>query len=544
MKKGKLKIILLILAMTLSTFASGLTWEDFDRNDSFSYKVDPPKSTTFYFNEEGEKVTGPTDFWVKFELSDDGRYLNFETNNLIIGLISVKGGDAYRVYSDLGSSGNDLRSPLNNGGNIPQISHYSFELGRVIPPPPPPDPEGSIKIIKIVVDEEEEVISNDNTKFFFKVEIKSGESWVQIKDSPFEITGNGSKTLSKLPMGEYKITEVDIDEDYELVTENGIEVELVKDGDNEEVEFANMKEEETPPPDPEGSIKITKIVVDEEEEVIPNDNTKFFFMVEFWSEEEWVELEDSPFEIIGNGSKTLSKLPMGEYKITEVDIDEDYELITENGIEVELVKDGDNEEVEFTNMKEEDTPPPPGWTGAIRIIKSVDDPRNSNPSLSGFEFTLFKVLEGDDELIGARTTGSTGIVSFSGLEEGEYRLFETDRSGYREGIPSAGRLITLEPENTEDDILTVEVENERVYPPPRDDDDEDEDEPEEPDEPEQVLETTVVEEEPVPEAPPVVEVVEEVIPLATLPKTGSSDQLLISGMGAALIALGLIKKKR
>ena len=432
MKKGKLKIILLILAMTLSTFASGLTWEDFEGNDEFSFKVDPPKSTTFYFDEEGEKVTGPTDFWVKFVVSGDE--ISFTTKNIELDILSVKGGPNYRVYYDVGSSGSGFTAPINPNNDEPYgISHYSFEF-TIIPPPPPPDPEGSIKI--------------------------------------------------------------------------------------------------------------TKIVVDEEEEVIPNDNTKFFFKVEFWSEEEWVELEDSPFEIIGNGSKTLSKLPMGEYKITEVDIDEDYELITENGIEVELVKDGDKEEVEFTNMKEGETPPPPGWTGIIRIIKSVDDPRNSNPSLTGFEFTLFKVLEGDDELIGARTTGSTGIVSFSGLEEGEYRLFETDRSGYREGIPSAGRLITLEPENTEDDILTVEVENERVYPPPRDDDDEDEDEPEEPDEPEQVLETTVVEEEPVPEAPPIVEVVEEVIPLATLPKTGASDATLFSGLGAAMLGLGLLIKKR
>ncbi|MDY0255872.1 SpaA isopeptide-forming pilin-related protein [Gudongella oleilytica] len=542
MKKGKLKIILLILAMTLSTFASGLTWEDFEGNDEFSFKVDPPKSTTFYFDEEGEKVTGPTDFWVKFVVSGDE--ISFTTKNIELDILSVKGGPNYRVYYDVGSSGSGFTAPINPNNDEPYgISHYSFEF-TIIPPPPPPDPEGSIKITKIVVDEEEEVIPNDNTKFFFKVEFWSEEEWVELEDSPFEIIGNGSKTLSKLPMGEYKITEVDVDEDYELITENGIEVELVKDGDNEETKFTNMKEGETPPPDPEGSIKITKIVVDEEEEVIPNDNTKFFFKVEFWSEEEWVELEDSPFEIIGNGSKTLSKLPMGEYKITEVDIDEDYELITENGIEVELVKDGDKEEVEFTNMKEGETPPPPGWTGIIRIIKSVDDPRNSNPSLTGFEFTLFKVLEGDDELIGARTTGSTGIVSFSGLEEGEYRLFETDRSGYREGIPSAGRLITLEPENTEDDILTVEVENERVYPPPRDDDDEDEDEPEEPDEPEQVLETTVVEEEPVPEAPPIVEVVEEVIPLATLPKTGASDATLFSGLGAAMLGLGLLIKKR
>lgn len=434
MKKGKLKIILLILAMTLSTFASGLTWEDFEGNDEFGFKVDPPKSTTFYFDEEGEKVTGPTDFWVKFTMSGDE--LSFETKNLELKLLSIKGGPNFRVYTDLDESESGLTAPINPNTEEPYgISHYSFEF-TIIPLPPPPDPEGSIKITKIVVDEEEEVITNDNTKFFFKVE--------------------------------------------------------------------------------------------------------------FWSEEEWIELEDSPFEITGNGSKTISKLPMGEYKITEVDIDEDYELITENGIEVELVKDGDKEEVEFTNMKEGETPPPPGWTGNIRIQKSVTDPRNSNPSLSGFEFTLYKVLEGEDLLVGSRTTNSAGTASFTDLEEGQYMLFETDTLDFSEGIPTTGRLINLNPDTVDEGNLVVNVTNTRIYPP---DDDDDEPrprprpEPEPEEEDEEVLEITVVE-EPVPEAPPSVEVVEEVIPLATLPKTGSSDQLLISGLGAALIALGLIKKKR
>jgi len=426
MKKGKLKIILLILAMTLSTFASGLTWEDFEGNDEFSFKVDPPKSTTFYFDEDGEKVTGPTDFWVKFTLSGDE--LSFTTKNIELDILSVKGGPNYRVYYDVGSSGSGFTAPINPNNEEPYgISHYSFEF-TIIPPPPPPDPEGSIKITKIVVDEEEEVIPNDNTKFYFKVEFWSEEEWVELEDSPFEITGNGSKTLSKLPMGEYKITEVDIDEDYELITENSIEVELVKDGDKEEVEFTNMKEGETPPPPELGQITVEKIVQNRSGNVMSS-SVRFYFVLEMLVEDSWDEVDDG--SILGNGTLVFEDLEDGEYRVREVNINSDFRLISSNNLEVEI-EEGSSEEVEFIN---------------------------------------------------------------------------------------------------------------RLRPPERDDDD-DEDEPEEPDEPEQVLETTVVVEEPVPEAPPVVEVVEEVIPLATLPATGTSDPLLLSGLGSALLGLGLFIKKR
>lgn len=431
MKKGKIKILLLALTMLLSTFASGMTFEDFEGNDEYSYKVDPPKSTTFYFDEDGDKVDGPTEFWVKFVLSGDE--LSFITNNLTLDLLSIKGGPNYRVYSDLGSSGSGLTAPINPNNDEPYgISHYSFELDLVIPPP---EPEGEIEIEKIVIDEDEDVILDDETKFYFKIEISDGDGgWDEIKESPVTITGNDTKKIDGLPMGEYRVTEYDIHEDYDLVGDNGVLVELEEDGDKAKVEFTNMKEDDTTPPDL-GQITVEKIVQNRSGNTMSS-SIRFYFVLEMLVDDDWDEVDDG--SILGNGTLIFDGLEDGDYRVREVDIDTDFFLVSSNNQLVEI-EEGSSEEAEFVN-----------------------------------------------------------------------------------------RLRPLPPDDDDDD--------DRPRPRP-------EPEPEPEEEEEEVLEVTVVE-EPVPEAPPVIVVVEEAVPLATLPATGASDPLLLSGLGTALLGLGLLIKKR
>src|SRR5690554_2257100 len=140
-KYSRLLTFIIAFSMILSmhvTFAVP-DYEDFDGNDNFTYKEDSSSSSTWYFDEDGNKVGGPTDYWVKFTVSGDE--LSFETNNLSLDLVSIKGGPMYRVYTNLGSSESGLTAPLNKSGNEPYepygISHYSFELDKIIPPPPP-----------------------------------------------------------------------------------------------------------------------------------------------------------------------------------------------------------------------------------------------------------------------------------------------------------------------------------------------------------------------------------------------------------------------
>ena len=55
--------------------------------------------------------------------ANDGTYLSYTATVAVTA--AVKGGDNYNVYG-AATSGVDLRSPLNGGGNVPAISHYLF----------------------------------------------------------------------------------------------------------------------------------------------------------------------------------------------------------------------------------------------------------------------------------------------------------------------------------------------------------------------------------------------------------------------------------
>jgi hypothetical protein len=76
-------------------------------------------------------------------VSGNGTILNLVNNGgVTIDAIVVKGGNGYNVYSDIVP---DMISPLNNGMNIPTISHWFVCYGPPGPPEQPPEqPPGEV----------------------------------------------------------------------------------------------------------------------------------------------------------------------------------------------------------------------------------------------------------------------------------------------------------------------------------------------------------------------------------------------------------------
>jgi serine-aspartate repeat-containing protein C/D/E len=218
----------------------------------------------------------------------------------------------------------------------------------------------------------------------------------------------------------------------------------------------------------------------------------------------------------------------------------------------------------------------PTWKGGtVTAIKEIysDEPVQvaysvfamSTTDLSGFEFNLYKNIGGDDWVfVKSKSTDSNGIAEFTGLEAGIYKVVEGVRTGYK-FLYCEPSEVFIEEEASSDTIYVVnEVtetppEEEELIPPVKDDETPERPRrprrprPERPDVPEtpDVPEIEDVVEEPVPEAPvlppvieEVVEVPEEPVPQATLPKTGAVNPAVASGLGALIIGLGLVLRKK
>jgi serine-aspartate repeat-containing protein C/D/E len=361
----------------------------------------------------------------------------------------------------------------------------------------------------------------------------------------------GIVEFTGLPEGTYTLTE-DVPSGFTTsLPEGGLEIVLPDDadeGNQAEIEVTNTEI----PEDWTGNIRVIKSFTDQ------SDPEKIKFTLTGPDDFEQTKETDMYGEV------EFYNLPEGEYTLTE-DTREGYiSSLGEDGMDITLPGEYDWEENDgYMFVYVTNRPVPEEWEGAIRIVKSVRDSRDSTPELDGFTFRLYQIIEDEEVLIGSRTTGESGIVSFTDLEEGDYILYENNRGLYIEGIDSDGLEITLPDEDMEDDVLTIDVLNIRRYPPDDDDDDDDEDEEdddedeedddedeeeeeEEDEEPE--VESETISPPPVPQAPPVVEpeveVVEEPTPLATLPKTGASDPTVFAGLGAALMAIGALLKRR
>lgn len=91
---------------------------------------------------------------------DDGKRLNVEITSdgedagVVIDAVVVKGSDGYNVYQSPfvppeAEPPQNYISPLNNGGNVPDISHWF--VCYHIDEPPPPDRKGDLVVLKEVV---------------------------------------------------------------------------------------------------------------------------------------------------------------------------------------------------------------------------------------------------------------------------------------------------------------------------------------------------------------------------------------------------------
>ena len=129
LKKKLISSLILIscLIFGVCVVSAGGGYTDHKGNYNGIYKVDPPENHTVYFNEAGNTVDYETDMYIKFFVSDDGVDLSFKAYNVCVNEVYVKGGNGYRIYSLSGAnSAEGLVSPVNNGGNTPQISHYGL----------------------------------------------------------------------------------------------------------------------------------------------------------------------------------------------------------------------------------------------------------------------------------------------------------------------------------------------------------------------------------------------------------------------------------
>lgn len=413
----------------------------------------------------------------------------------------------------------------------------------------PDDWEGSIKVEK-----------------FFSGEgqyEKSGIDFTLIGPDDYEKTlttgEEGIVEFMELAEGTYTLTE-DVPEGFTTsLPEEGLDIVLPDDaGEDHQVEVEVTNTEI--PDDWEGDIRIVKSVRDTRDNSPDLDGFTFSLYEIIGEESEELVESKTTSE---SGIVIFNGLPEGDYKLYEEDRPSYDEGIDEGGIIITLPSE-DMVDGVLTIDVENVRRYPEEWEGAIRIVKSVRDSRDSTPELDGFTFRLYQIIEDEEVLIGSRTTGESGIVSFAELEEGDYILYENNRGLYIEGIDSDGLEITLPSEDMDDDILTIEVENIRRYSPPDDDDDDDVDDDDndidddDDDDDDPVIESVTVTPDPVPQAPPVIEVVEtkpepepemevieEPVPQATLPRTGASDPTIFAGFGAAIMALGLyLKKKR
>ncbi|MCQ4923095.1 SpaA isopeptide-forming pilin-related protein [Tissierella carlieri] len=449
-KYGKLFIVfLLVLSLIVSiipniSFADSGT--DYPGNDSgFDFKIDPPESTIIYFDKDGNKIHDTNSiYWIEFTLSDDGKYLSFEANNVSIDALAVKGGDGYRLYENLGSSGSGFRSPDNNGGNIPEISHYSFNITIDIPEEPW---IGKIRVIKTVIDPN-------------NIQSPEGISFTLIGPNGYEETketdDEGIIEFTELEEGQYTLTE-DIPDGYLSSIGNGKTIILPDDADEDyiaEIEVENRKIPDES--DPKGKITIKKLVIDSEDNII-EDGTEFEFEIYVLNEsEEWILLDT--VTIVGNSSVTLNDLSPGEYMIKEVHIPDGYTLTSDNNLEVSILEDVESN-VNFTNQKDNETPPP--WKGTLVIQKIIEShypeiPTAGTPTLSGFEFELWNE---DGKVSGPLATGEDGKVSFDNLPAGDYEIREINSQGY---IPKGPFYFTLDPEFTDDGIYYHQFYNEPV----------------------------------------------------------------------------------
>lgn len=449
--------------------------------------------------------------------------------DLPFGIYTLEEIDAYHPeleFSDyyFANSGNQNHDVISNEVTIDSENEIEIWLINKVGDPW----EGNIRVIKSIPG-----VQAPN-------ELLEGFEFTLSGPNDYEETAStdeyGEAEFTGLAEGEYLLEEDDY-VGYTSSIPDGFTIDLPYDADEENDNYAIVRVTNTPIPDDwKGVIRVEKSITGEDDPDLSG--------IEFTLSAEG--MQDLTQSTNSSGIVEFINLPEGIYTLTE-DVPEGYRSsLPSEGLEIELPEEANENDivtVQVTNRLI-----PDAELGEIEVAKIVQNRLGSTMTSDNtrFYFELQMLGEGWITIDSGSILGN-GTLVFNNLEDGEYRVREVNIDDDFNLISPNNILVEIEDGSSEE----VEfVNRERPLPPDDDDDDEEEeDEPE--DEPEnepEVLEITVVEPipeaTPTPEPEPVIEVVEEVIPLATLPKTGTFDSSTLGGIGAALLGLGLLLKKK
>ncbi|MES5955176.1 SpaA isopeptide-forming pilin-related protein [Bacillus fungorum] len=249
-----------------------------------------------------------------------------------------------------------------------------------------PDPIGKMKLVKVDTGDKNKKLAGAK----FHIEDSKGKVVGEL------VTDEKGEAISKdLPIGNYTLVEVEAPKGYELLKDK-ITVKIEKDA-VVEIKIGNKKL-----PDPMGKMKLVKVDT--------GDKNKKLAGAKF-------HIEDSNKKVVGElvtdekGEAISKDLPIGNYKLVEVEAPKGYELLKDK-IAVKIEKDV-IVEIKIGNKK---LPDP---TGQFEIEK-VDD-KDINLKLKG---AVFQVLDKEGKEVTRLTTDEKGKVISNQLVFGKYTIKE------------------------------------------------------------------------------------------------------------------------
>jgi LPXTG-motif cell wall-anchored protein len=346
--------------------------------------------------------------------------------------------------------------------------------------PDDPDPEfGSLTLFKFhdmnengEFDEGEDMEDSEHALSGIEFEIYN-EDDEELEGSPFTTDDDGLIELTNLPVGEYTIKELSGYAITGQVFADGLLSITIEKDQTTRVEIGNII------PDDTFDVRIVKFE-DLNQDGEMNGNDDFLEDIHFKLFED--PEDDTPLQhgyTDEDGELLFSGLVAGTYYLQE----HSSAIITtpvfdDDGffeIEVGGEDSDDPLEIKIGNyFSEEEEDPEPG---TIIVHKFNDTDRDGvkdeNESwLPGISFELFESMS-DDDPIATGTTNSSGMITFSGLEPGDYFLDELGNRIITTSVNSQGFIEVMDLD--EEETIHVYVGNYRQSPPPPRDDDDDED---------------------------------------------------------------------
>ena len=449
---------------------------------------------------------------------------------------------------------------------------------------------GSLKVHKRIEDKDGKNASFKDS-FLIRLEGPNGYNETQViskKDNSGDQT-----TFENLPFGTYILSEdmtaiqLGLYDNYYITLQNGkktsSEVVIDKNGVEQRI-IVNVLNGD-PLPVSRGTIKVLKEVIDENEvseSMTTSNEDEETFEIQLW--------KDDIYEVqfVSNGANVeFRNLLPGTYQVKEaLATGQNYTVSIENNGLVTIpedLEDGEVYTVTVTNTIEKIDIP---WNGGQIVVNKevVGEIAVTTLAKTGEEQFEIGLFVGADK-VDSKNISDDGTVTFDGLSEGTYEIRELLTVEQEEvyiktfDVKVDEIIITKESPTKEINITnTVKTEDDEKDPDPKDPDPKDPDpkdpEPKDPDprdpkprdpRPKDIEESEIVIlEEPITEAvptpvyttveapadePEIEEVITDPTPLAVpvvpkLPKTGSVDPFMFSGLGTILLGLGLFLKKK